>query len=238
MSGPLLLEVKGLSAGYGATTILFDVSLQVHAGEAVALLGRNGTGKTTTLRSIMGLTDLRAGEIVFKGQRLNRRPPFEVARLGVGFVPDDRRIFGELTVEDNLLLPARWVSRRDGFWNLARVYELFPVLGQFRRLRAGALSGGQQKMLAIGRALMLNPELLMLDEAAEGLGPIVVAELVKALAEVRASGISILLADQNLRFARRVADRAYIMDKGTTPVSAPMAEVWANEELIRQYLTV
>jgi len=223
VSGPLL-EVRGLSAGYGPTTILFDVSLTVRAGEAVALLGRNGTGKTTTLRSIMGLTDLRAGEVVFKGRRLNRRPPFEVARLGVGFVPDDRRIFGELTVEDNLLLPARWVARRDGFWNLTRVYELFPVLGQFRRLRAGAL--------------MLNPELLLLDEAAEGLGPIVVAELVKALAEVRASGISILLADQNLRFARRVADRAYIMDKGTTPVSAPMAEVWANEELIRQYLTV
>lgn len=237
MSGPLL-EIKGLSAGYGPITVLFDVSLTVNPGEAVALLGRNGTGKTTTLRSIMGLTDLRAGEVVFKGQRLNRRPPFEVARLGVGFVPDDRRIFGELTVEDNLLLPTRWVGRRNGFWALSRVYDLFPVLAQFRKLRAGALSGGQQKMLAIGRALMLNPELLLLDEAAEGLGPIIVAELVKALAEVRASGIAILLADQNLHFARRVADRAYIIDRGTTPVSAPMAEILANEELIRQYLTV
>ncbi len=237
MSGPLL-EVRGVSAGYGPITVLFDVSLTVNPGEAVALLGRNGTGKTTTLRTIMGLTDLRAGEIVFKGRRVDRRPPFEVARLGVGFVPDDRRIFGELTVEDNLLLPTRWAGRRDGFWTLERVYGLFPVLAQFRNLRAGALSGGQQKMLAIGRALMLNPELLLLDEAAEGLGPIIVAELIRALAEVRASGIAILLADQNLRFARRVADRAYIIDRGTTPVSAPMADIWANEELIRQYLTV
>ena len=233
----MILEVRDLVAAYGLSRVIHGISLEVEAREVVCLLGRNGAGKTTTLRSIMGLTPPRTGRVTFKGEEITGRQPFAVARLGIGYVPDDRRIFADLTVEENLEIVRR-VTRRDGRWTMQRVYDLFPLLRELRANRGGGLSGGEQKMLAIGRALMGNPILIILDEPSEGLSPLMVRTLVEAIGQIREEGVTLLIADQNVKFARRVADRGYIMEKGNIRYSGRLEELWANEEVIRQYLAV
>jgi branched-chain amino acid transport system ATP-binding protein len=233
----VILAVHDLVAGYGAGAVIHGVSIEVDAAEVVCLLGRNGAGKSTTLRSIMGLTPPRSGRVAFMGEEISGRPAFEIARLGIGFVPDDRRIFVDLTVEENLQIVRR-VMRREGNWTLERVFELFPVLAELRRKSASGLSGGEQKMLAIGRALMGNPALLVLDEPSEGLSPLMVKTLIAAIHQIRSERVTLLLADQNVKFARRVGDRAYIMEKGRIRYSGGMEELWANEEVVGRYLAL
>ncbi len=232
-----MLEVRDLVTAYGQSLVIQGISLDVTTGEVVCLLGRNGAGKTTTLRSIMGLTPPRAGRVIFKGKEITGRQPFEIARLGVGYVPDDRRIFPDLTVEENLEIVRR-VTGREGRWTVERVYQLFPLLPGLRGNRGIGLSGGEQKMLAIGRALMGNPTLLILDEPSEGLSPLMVHTLVEAIRQIRQEGVTLLLADQNLKFARRVADRGYIIEKGTIRYSGRLDDLWADQEIVRKYLAV
>jgi branched-chain amino acid transport system ATP-binding protein len=233
----VILATRDLVTGYGVGAVIHGVSIDVEAGEVVCLLGRNGAGKSTTLRSIMGLTPPRSGKVEFKGKEITGRPPFEAARLGIGYIPDDRRIFADLTVEENLGI-VRQVTRRDGRWTLERVYQLFPLLTELRQKHGSGLSGGEQKMLAIGRALMGNPDLLILDEPSEGLSPLMVKTLTEAIAEIQKEGVTLLVADQNVKFARRVADRGYIMEKGHIRYSGRLEELWANEEVVKRYLAV
>lgn len=233
----MMLAARDLVTGYGLGAVIHGVSIDVDAGEVVCLLGRNGAGKSTTLRSIMGLTPPRSGRVEFMGREITGRQPFEIARLGIGYIPDDRRIFADLTVEENLRI-VREVTRRDGRWTLDRVCELFPVLAQLRSKSGSGLSGGEQKMLAIGRALMGNPELLILDEPSEGLSPLMVKTLVEAIHQIREEGMTLLVADQNVKFARRVADRGYIMEKGHIRYSDRLEALWANEDIVRKYLAV
>jgi branched-chain amino acid transport system ATP-binding protein len=232
-----LLSARDLVIGYGLGAVVHGVSFEIAEREVVCLLGRNGAGKSTTLRSIMGLTPPRSGAIEFMGRPIAGRKPFEIARLGIGYIPDDRRIFADLTVEENLEIVRR-VSRRDGRWTLARVRELFPVLAELRMKRGAGLSGGEQKMLAIGRALMGNPVLLILDEPSEGLSPLMVETLVKATKQIQEEGVTLMIADQNVKFARRVGGRGYIMEEGHIRYSGSLEELWANEEVIRRYLAV
>jgi branched-chain amino acid transport system ATP-binding protein len=233
----VVLDVQGLVTGYGQSVVIHGISLCVRQKEVVCLLGRNGAGKTTTLRSIMGLTPPRSGGVLFKGAAIQGRPPFQIARLGLGYVPDDRRIFPDLTVQENLEL-ARRVSGRSGYWTVERVCALFPVLAQRMTQKGNHLSGGEQKMLAIGRALMQNPELLLLDEPIEGLAPLVVKHLGEALRQIRDAGVTILLADQNVKFCRNVADRGYILEKGLIQFEGTLAAIWENEAVLRKYLAV
>jgi branched-chain amino acid transport system ATP-binding protein len=232
-----MLEARDVVAGYGASLVVQGVSFDVAAGEVVCLLGRNGVGKTTTLRAVMGIVPPRSGRVVLRGEDITGGPPFRVARQGLGYVPDDRRIFADLTVEETLEITRR-VVRREGRWNLDRVYRLFPDLQRLRRMRGDGLSGGEQKMLAIGRALTGNPSLLILDEPSEGLSPLLVRALVGAIGEIRQEGVTLLLADQNLKFARRVADRGYILEKGRVRYTGRLDELWADQEVVRKYLAV
>ena len=233
----MILATRDLVTGYGVGAVLHGVSIDVDEGEVVCLLGRNGAGKSTTLRSIMGLTPPRSGRVEFMGKEITGRQPFEVARLGVGYIPDDRRIFADLTVEENLMIVRR-VTRREGRWTLARVYQLFPVLAELRHKHGSGLSGGEQKMLAIGRVLMGNPSLLILDEPSEGLSPLMVKTLTEAIGQIQKDGVTLLIADQNVKFARRVAGRGYIMEKGHIRYSGRLEELWANEEVVKRYLAV
>jgi branched-chain amino acid transport system ATP-binding protein len=233
----VILEVRDLMTAYGLSLVVQGVSFEVQAGEVVCLLGRNGAGKTTTLRSIIGLTPPRSGHVTFNGRAITGRQPFQVARLGIGYVPDDRRIFPDLTVEENLEITRR-VVRREGRWTLEGVYQLFPDLRRLRRNRGGGLSGGEQKMLAIGRALMGNPSLLILDEPSEGLSPLLVRTLVQAIRQIREEGVTLLVADQNVKFARRVGDRGYIIEKGCIQYAGRLEDLWANEEVVRKHLAV
>ena len=233
----MMLGARELVAGYGAGAVVHGISIDVHPAEVTCLLGRNGAGKSTTLRSIMGLTPPRSGRVEFNGREITGREPFEIARLGIGYVPDDRRIFVDLTVEENLKI-VRQVMRRDGQWTFDRVLQLFPVLAQLRAKSGSGLSGGEQKMLAIGRALMGNPSLLILDEPSEGLSPIMVTTLVEAIRRIRTEGVTLLIADQNVKFARRVADRGYIMEKGYIRCSGRLDDLWADEDVVSRYLAV
>jgi len=233
----MILAAAGVDTFYGTSHILQGVHLEVGEGEVVALLGRNGVGKTTTLRSIMGLSPPKRGSIRFHGKEIAGMPPYEVARLGVAYVPDDLRIFPDLTTEENLEI-ARRLSRRRGHWNRERVYELFPMLSALGSSKGINLSGGEKKMLGIGRALMANPSLLLLDEPSEGLAPLVVANLVDVLGRIHGQGVTILLADQNLKFCRKVCGRGYILEKGAVRFGGGMEEIWGNEEVIRKYLVV
>jgi branched-chain amino acid transport system ATP-binding protein len=233
----MMLAVRDLVTGYGLGAVIHGVSLDVEKGEVVCLLGRNGAGKSTTLRSVMGLTTPRSGRVEFMGREITRRQPFEIARLGIGYIPDDRRIFADLTVEENLGIVHR-VTRRAGRWTLDRVLELFPALAPLRSKGGAGLSGGEQKMLAIGRALMGNPDLLILDEPSEGLSPLMVKTLVDAIRQIRGEGLTLLIADQNVKFARRVADRGYIMEEGHIRHSDRLEALWANEDVVRKYLAV
>jgi branched-chain amino acid transport system ATP-binding protein len=232
-----MLAARDLVTGYGLGAVIHGVSFDVEAGEVVCLLGRNGAGKSTTLRSIMGLTPPRSGRVEFKGQEITRRQPFQVARLGIGYIPDDRRIFADLSVEENLEI-VRKVTRREGRWTMERVYRLFPVLVELRTKFGSGLSGGEQKMLAIGRALMGNPELLILDEPSEGLSPLMVKTLIGAIQQIREEGVTLLVADQNVKFARLIASRGYIMEEGHVRHTGTLEELWANEQVIRRYLAV
>ena len=234
----MVLEVNNIVTFYGQSLVLDGVSLEVDKGEVVALLGRNGAGKTTTLRSVMGLTPPRSGSIKLLGIEIVGKLPFQVAALGIGYAPDDRRIFPDLTTEENLLLAGHLSKRKNGDWSVERVYNLFPVLRDVRTRKGGFLSGGEQKMLALGRALMTNPALVLIDEPSEGLAPLMVAALSKAIREIRDTGVTVFLADQNVRFCRKTADRGYIIEKGTIRYQDEMKNILENEEIVKKYLAV
>src|SRR6266545_3316610 len=223
------LEVKDLHTFYGKSHILHGVELRVDEGEIVALLGRNGAGKTTTLRSIAGLTHARDGLVRIFGHATTAWQPYRIAALGVGSVPEGRRVFANLTVEENLKVPLE----RPGPWTIARVYELFPRLAQRRGHRGRQLSGGEQEMLAIARALLLNPKLLLLDEPSQGLAPLIVQDVFRVVGDMRREGISVLLVEQNVRAAVEIADRAYVLDDGRVVYEGPAAELAQNEERVR-----
>jgi branched-chain amino acid transport system ATP-binding protein len=223
------LEVQDLHTFYGKSHILHGVSMRVGEGELVALLGRNGAGKTTTLRSLIGLTPASQGSIKVFDKLTTALPPFRIAASGVGFVPEGRRIFANLTVEENLKVPLE----RPGPWNIARIYQLFPRLQERKASKGRQLSGGEQEMLAIARALLLNPRLLLLDEPSQGLAPLIVQELFKVVVEMRKEGISVLLVEQNVRAAVEIADRAYVLDDGKVVYEGAAAEFAADEERVR-----
>ena len=229
-----MLSVEKIHTYYGLSHILFDVSLSVSEGEIVGLLGRNGAGKSTTMRSIMGLTPPRQGKITFKGEGITGRKAYLLVRLGMAYVPDDRRVFADLTVDDNLELS----FRRSDAWNKERVYELFPALAEMKSRRAGNLSGGEQQMLTIGRALMSSPELLLLDEPTEGLAPLIVRDLEEQTLKLREAGISILLSEQNVKSALKLINRAYVIDNGAIVYGGTVSELQANEEVKKKYLMV
>ncbi len=214
--------------------MLHGVSLRAEAGEVVSLLGRNGAGKSTTLKSIVGLVEVTGGRIRFDGREITRRPTHEISRLGVGYVPEERRIFSDLTVAENLVVG----QKGGGAWGTARVYEFFPKLREMAGRRAGSLSGGEQQMLTVARTLMGNPRVLLLDEPSEGLAPVIVRALGDQIAALKREGLTILLSEQNLKFAARLADRAYIIEKGEIRFEGPMATLMGDEGLRRKYLTV
>jgi len=229
-----MLEVKDIHTYYGISHILFGVSLTVAKGEIVCLLGRNGAGKTTTLRSIMGLTLPRQGSIKFKGEEIIGKEPYVLVRRGMGYVPGDRRIFADLTVGENLEI----AERKGGEWNKARVYQLFPALKEIESRRGGYLSGGEQQMLTIARALMGNPEFLLLDEPTEGLAPLLVKALEEQIRKLRDEGLTMLLAEQNVRSALRLSDRGFIIDNGAIRYEGSIKELRENEEIRKKYLLV
>jgi len=233
----MILEVETINTFYGKSHILQDISLNVKSGEVVGLLGRNGVGKTTTLRSIMGLTPPRNGAIRFKGEQAAGNPAYVMAKKGIAYMPDDLRIFPDLTCEENLEI-ARRLSGRSGYWNRERVETLFPVLGERPGQMGLNLSGGEKKMLSMGRTLMANPDLILLDEPSEGLAPLVVANLVEIIREIQKKGMTILLADQNLKFCRRVCERGYIIEKGRIVHADTMEAIWDDEEVIQKYLVI
>jgi branched-chain amino acid transport system ATP-binding protein len=233
-----LLEVDGIHTSYGLSQVLFGVSLEVRAGECIALIGRNGVGKTTTMRSIIGLTPPRRGKVLWKGQDIAHLAPHRICRLGIGFVPEDRRIFPELSVWENLDIARRTGADGKTTWREEQVFALFPDLAGIRDRQGGVLSGGQQQMLTIARTLMGNPELLLLDEPSEGLAPLIVAQLCQRIAELKATGLSIVLAEQNLQFVMALADRVYILEKGEVRFTGTPADLRADERIVHQYLTV
>jgi branched-chain amino acid transport system ATP-binding protein len=231
------LEISGVNTLYGSSHILFDVSLEVNEGEVVCLLGRNGAGKTTTLRTIMGLTPAASGSVRFNGMEIQHREPHEIARMGMGYVPDERIIFPDLTVRENLELAIK--DGPGGFgWNVDKVYDLFPKLAELDGNLGGYLSGGEQQMLTVGRTLMGNPSLVLLDEPVEGLAPIVVEELGVQIRKLKDMGLTILFSEQNLRFARQISDRAYVIEKGRIKFSGTMAELRDDREIQKKYLMI
>jgi len=232
------LAVEAIHTAYGLSRVLFGVSLEVHAGECIALIGRNGVGKTTTMRSIIGLTPPASGRVVWKGRDIARLGPHRICRMGIGFVPEDRRIFPELTVWENLDIARRAGPDGKTTWREEQVFALFPDLQEIRDRRGGVLSGGQQQMLTIARTLMGNPELLLLDEPSEGLAPLIVELLQQRVAELKATGLSIVLAEQNLQFVMALADRVYILEKGEVRFTGTPADLKADERIVHQYLTV
>lgn len=232
----MLLEVREINTFYGISHILFDVTLEIDHGEVVCILGRNGVGKTTTLRSIMGLTPCRSGEVLFNGAAVTKRRPFEIARLGIGFVPEARIIFPDLTVRENLEMGMS--SRGKGPWSFEKVYEIFPILDKRQAQMGGTLSGGEQQMLTIARTLMGNPKLLLLDEPSEGLSPLVVKELGIQVRGLKESGMPILLSEQNSGFVLRLSDRAYILEKGEVRWRGKVDTLHEQPDILKTYLGV
>lgn len=241
--GETILSAKQLQAWYGAAQILFGVDLEVRRGEVVALMGRNGAGKSTTLKALMGMLARRRGTVSFLGHDISRAEPFARARLGLGFVPEDRRIFTDLTVTENLEVgrqsPRQWP---DGSaapeWTPAKLFALFPNLGAMPDRPGGQMSGGEQQMLTVARTLMGNPYLVLLDEPSEGVAPVIVEQMAHMILALKAQGVSILLSEQNMHFAELVSDRAYVLEKGQIRYAASMAELAANDEVRRAYLSV
>ena len=232
------LELNGVSAGYGAAKILLDVSLRVGRGEVVALLGRNGAGKSTTMKSVMGLLAISSGSITYRSQAINGKASFEIARLGLGYVPEDRRIFGSLTVEENLDMGRRASNGSTPAWTRERLFELFPNLARMQGRKGSNMSGGEQQMLTIARTLMGNPSTLLLDEPSEGLSPLIVEQLAQAILQIKGHGISILLSEQNMHFAALVSDRAYVIEKGEIKYGGTMQELKNDSEVRRAYLAL
>lgn len=232
-----MLEVAGIHTFYGLSHILFDVSLRVEHQEVVCLLGRNGAGKTTTMKSIIGITPPRQGVIRYKGEEITGIEPYRLARKGISYVPDDRRIFADLTVGENIEV-AEKKGKSGEQWNRERVYELFPALKNIENRRGGCLSGGEQKMLAIARALMGNPELILLDEPFEGLAPALVRTLGGQIKKLKESGVTVLLAEQDVRSSLKLSDRGYIIDDGHIRYHGSIEELKENEEIRKKYLFV
>ncbi len=231
-----MLEIKEIHTYYGTSHILFGISLRVEKGEAVCLLGRNGAGKTTTFRSIIGLTPPRSGSIRFMGQEIVGKPPYEIAQMGIGFVPDDRRIFPDLTVRQNILIARR--EKEGATWNLDRIYQLFPKLKDLETHMGNQLSGGEQQMLTVARTLMTNPQLILLDEPGEGLAPLVVKAMGEQLGEIKKTGITMLICEHNVGLSMALSDRCYVMDKGTIRFQGTIDELKNNEEVRKKYLMV
>jgi branched-chain amino acid transport system ATP-binding protein len=236
MADPIL-EVDGLRAGYGPAEVLFGVSLKLARGEVAALMGRNGAGKSTTLKVMMGLLPPRAGQVRFAGQEIAGVPAFRIARLGLGYVPEDRRIFTDLTVAENLEVGRR-AARGHAAWTPERLFEIFPNLAAMRGRRAAAMSGGEQQMLAIARTLMGNPEAVLLDEPAEGLAPVILELMAEAVLSMKREGIAVLLSEQNFDFAAAVADRAYVIERGEIRYDGSMAALETDPALRAQHLTL
>lgn len=237
-----LLQVQGLNAWYGAAQILFDVSLQVGRGEVVALMGRNGAGKSTTLKALMGMV-ARRGSVQFLGQDIARRDPHEIARLGLGYVPEERRIFTDLSVMDNLEVgrqrPRRWPDGTPApEWTPEKLFALFPNLGEMPQRPGGRMSGGEQQMLTVARTLMGQPLLVLLDEPSEGVAPLIVQQMARTIRALKAQGVSVLLSEQNLPFAEAVADRAYLIEQGQVVHEGRMADVVANPDVRKNCLGV
>ncbi|MDI9331098.1 MAG: ABC transporter ATP-binding protein [Alphaproteobacteria bacterium] len=243
MSADILLQTHGLNAWYGAAQILFDVGLEVGRGEVVALMGRNGAGKSTTLKAIMGMMPRRSGQIRFLGQDISQAQAHQVARQGLGFVPEDRRIFTDLTVLENLSV-GRQGSRQfpDGsaapFWTHEKLFQLFPNLGELQHRPGGRMSGGEQQMLTVARTLMGNPLVVLLDEPSEGVAPVIVEQMADMIMALKREGVSILLSEQNLHFAQWVSDRAYVLEKGQIRHQASMVDLVNDADIQRQYLSV
>lgn len=238
-----LLKVNQLCAWYGAAQILYELDLEVKRGEVVALMGRNGAGKSTTIKALIGMVEKRRGQISFMGHDMSRAEPHQAARLGMGFVPEDRRIFTDLTVMENLEVgrqpPRRWPDGSPApSWSTARVFSLFPNLSEMPQRLGGRMSGGEQQMLTVARSLMGNPYLVLLDEPSEGVAPIIVEQMARMILELKAEGVSILLSEQNMHFAELVSDRAYVLEKGQLRFEGKMAELAANAAVRRDYLSV
>lgn len=233
----MVLNVSDIDVHYGSAHVLQGVSFEVRQGETVALLGRNGMGKTTTLRSIMGLTPPTKGSIRFEGEEISNLTPNTIAKRGVSYIPDDLRIFPDLTCEENLEIAKR-VSKRSGHWTIERVEALFPLLADRRKQKGSSFSGGEKKMLSLARSLMMNPTLILLDEPSEGLAPLIVRKLLEIIQDIKKHGVTILLADQNLRFCKEVCDRGYILEKGTVVHSGTMEGIWSSEDIVKRYLVL
>jgi branched-chain amino acid transport system ATP-binding protein len=233
-----MLSVENLNAYYGRAHILADVSFAVPKGEVVVLLGRNGAGKSTTMKAVMGLVPPAGGRVVFEGTDIAGQQPFEIARLGLGYVPEERRIFAELTVTENLEVGSRPARTDVPQWTLEKLFALFPNLARMQDRPGGQMSGGEQQMLTIARTLMGNPSLVLLDEPSEGLAPVIVEQMARTILDLKREGLTVLLSEQNLHFARAVADRALIIEKGRIRFAGTMAELMANEAVRTQYLSV
>ncbi len=231
-----MLEVREIHTFYGTSHILFGISFDVKQGEAVCLLGRNGAGKTTTFRSIIGLTPPKSGNIKFEGKEIIGRPPYRIAKMGIGYVPDTRRIFPDLTVRQNILVARR--EREGGTWNLETIYALFPKLRQLDTHMGTQLSGGEQQMLTVARSLMTNPRLLLLDEPGEGLAPLVIKAMKEQLGEIKKLGVTMLICEHNVGLATALSDRGYVMDKGAIRYQGTIEELQKNEEVRKKYLMV
>jgi branched-chain amino acid transport system ATP-binding protein len=233
-----LLAVAGLDAYYGRAHILSDVALELARGQVVALLGRNGAGKSTTMKAIMGLVPPAKGEITFAGRRIERLAPHAIAQAGLGYVPEDRRIFTELTVQENLEVGRQKPRPGAPVWTPDRLFQIFPNLAELRDRPGGRMSGGEQQMLTIARTLMGNPAAILLDEPSEGLAPLIVEQMATTIRALKSEGLTVLLSEQNLRFATLVADRAYVIEKGRIRYAGTMAALAADDAVRRQYLTV
>lgn len=243
MSNDVLLEARSLAGWYGAAQILYDVDLQVRRGEVVALMGRNGAGKSTTLKALIGMLAKRRGAIRFMGTDISKSEPHVAARLGLGFVPEDRRVFTDLTVMENLEVgkqpPRKWPDGIEApVWTPERLFKLFPNLGEMPDRPGGRMSGGEQQMLTVARTLMGNPYLVLLDEPSEGVAPVIVEQMAQMILELKSQGVSILLSEQNMHFAELVSDRAYVLEKGQIRFEGSMADLAANEDVRRAYLSV
>jgi len=231
------LRITGLNAFYGAAQALFDLDLEVPKGSVTVLLGRNGAGKSTALKAIMGLVDIGAGSVRVDGEEVTGWPAYQVNRAGVGYVPEERRVFAGLSVDENLLVGTRVDGRVTRSWTVERVFDLFQPLAGLRDRLAGQLSGGEQQMLTIARTLMGNPDIILLDEPSEGLAPVIVQQIAATVKTLSAEGLTVLLSEQNVRFATHVADRAAVIERGRVLVSGPMAEIAADEQVRDAYLT-